>query len=103
MKMKANTRCYQQQVDWANPPSRVKRVLDSASKSVSAPTASARKGNKQQRRSTTGSLRSSSEPLTGLAVEWNTEAETAWVWKDNQEGAAKAEPWSISFLRKEII
>jgi hypothetical protein len=48
--------------------------------------------------STSGAIRSSSEPLTGLAVEWNTEVETAWVWKDNQEGAAKADPWLFTRL-----
>jgi hypothetical protein len=98
MKMKANTRCYQQQVEWANPSTRVKQVLDAASKGVSAPAAPARKGAKQQRRSTSGAIRSSSEPLPGLAVEWNTEVETAWVWKDNQEGAAKADPWLFTRL-----
>jgi hypothetical protein len=69
MKMKANTRCYQQQVEWANPSTRVKQALDAASKGMSAPAAPARKGVKQQRRSTSGAIRSSSEPLTGLAVE----------------------------------
>jgi hypothetical protein len=98
MKMKVNTRSYQQQVEWANPSSRVKQVLDSAARAVSAPTAPARKGSKQQRRSTSGAIRGSSESLTGLAVEWNTEAETAWVWKDNQEGAAKADPWLFTRL-----
>ncbi len=98
MKMKANARSYQQQVEWAKPPSRFKQVLDSAARAVSAPTAPARKRNKQQRRSTSGAIRGSSEPLTGLAVEWNTEAETAWVWKDNQEGAAKADPWLFTRL-----
>jgi hypothetical protein len=98
MKMKANTRCYQQQVEWANPSTRVKQVLDAASKGVSAPAAPARKGAKQQRRSTSGAIRSSSEPLTRLTVEWNTEVETAWVWKDNQEGAAKADPWLFTRL-----
>ena len=98
MKMKANTRCYQQQVEWANPSTRVRQVLDTASKGMSAPAAPARKGAKQQRRSTSGAIRSSSESLTGLAVEWNTEVETAWVWKDNQEGAAKADPWLFTRL-----
>ena len=74
MKMKANARSYQQQVEWANPPAQVRRVLDSAARAVSNPTAPARKGNKQQRRSTSGAIRGLSEPLTGLAVEWNTEA-----------------------------
>ena len=85
MKMKANARSYQQQVEWANPPSRVKQVLDSAARAVSEPTAPARKGNKKQRRSTSGAIRGLSESLTGLAAEWNTEADTAWVWKDNCE------------------
>ena len=30
MRMKTNTRCYQQHVDWANPSSRVKHVLDTS-------------------------------------------------------------------------
>ncbi len=57
MKMKANARSYQQQVEWANPPSRVKQVLDSAARAVLEPTAPARKGSKQQRRSTSGVIR----------------------------------------------
>jgi hypothetical protein len=88
MKMKVNTRCYQQQVEWANPSTRVKQVLDAASKGMSAPSAPARKGAKQQRRSTSGAIRSSFEPLTGLAVEWNTEVETAWVWIEGQPGGS---------------
>jgi len=105
MKMKANARSYQQQVEWANPPSQVKRVLDSAARVASNPTAPARKGSKQQRRSTSGAIRGLSEPLSGLAAEWNTEADTAWVWKDNQEGAAKADPWLFTRLlqRAEMI
>ncbi len=87
MKMKANTRCYQQKVEWANPLARVKQVLDAASKGVLAPAAPARKGSKQQRRSTSDAIRSSSEPLTGLAIKWNTEAETAWVWKVNHQAS----------------
>jgi hypothetical protein len=98
MRMKANTRCYQQQVEWANPSTRVKQVLDTASKSALASAAPPRRGNKQQRHSTSGAIRSLSEPLTGLAVEWNTEVETAWVWKDNQEGAAKADSWLFTRL-----
>jgi hypothetical protein len=93
MRIKLNTRCYQQQVEWANSSTRIKQVLDAASKGDLAPTAPARKGSKQQRRSASGAIRSSSGPLAGLAIEWNTETETAWVWKDNQEGAAKADPW----------
>jgi hypothetical protein len=98
MRIKLNTRCYQQQVKWANPSTRIKQVLDAASKGALAPAAPARKGSKQQRRSTSGAIRSSSESLTGLAIEWNTEAETAWVWKNNQEGAAKADPWLFTRL-----
>jgi hypothetical protein len=98
MRMKANTRCYQQQVDWGSPSSRVKQVLDTVGKSASAPVASARKSSKQQRNSTSGAIRNLSEPLAGLAAEWNTEAETAWVWKDNQEGAALADPWLFTRL-----
>jgi hypothetical protein len=77
--MKASTRCYQQQVEWAHPSTRVKQVLDAASKSALASTAPARKGSKQQRHSTSGAIRSLSEPQKGLAIEWNTEVETAWV------------------------
>ncbi len=98
LKIKLNTRCYQQQVGWANPSTRIKQVLDAASKGALAPAAPVRKGSKQHRRSTSGAIRSSSEPLPGLAIEWNTEAKTAWVWKDNQEGAAKADPWLFTKL-----
>ena len=68
MRMKANTRCYQQQVDWANPSIRVKHVLDAVGKGVSAPVAPTRKSNKQQRNSTSGAIRNLSEPLAGLAA-----------------------------------
>jgi hypothetical protein len=49
MKMKVNTRSYQQQVEWANSSSRVKQVLDSAARANSAPTAPARKASPKGR------------------------------------------------------
>ena len=73
-------------------------MLDTIGKSVLAPVVPTRKSNKQQRNSTSGAIRNLSEPLAGLAAEWNTEAETAWVWKDNQEGAALADPWLFTRL-----
>jgi hypothetical protein len=57
-----------------------------------------RKGTKQQRRSSTGFDRDSSESRTGLAVEWNLEIGSSWVWNDNQEGAARSDPKLLTRL-----
>jgi hypothetical protein len=94
MRMKMHTSLFQQQVDWRNPSSRLRVVLDRANRQAanSALAAPARKGSKQQRRSSAGLGRDSSEPRTGLAVEWNLEIGSSWVWNDNQDGAAKSDP-----------
>jgi hypothetical protein len=55
----------------------------------------ARKQDKQPRRSSAGIGRDLSEPLPGLAVEWNVEAD---YWSDNQEGATKSDPELIAKL-----
>ncbi len=56
------------------------------------------KGTKQQHRSSTGFGRDSSESRTGLAVEWNLEIGSSWVWNDNQEGAARSDPKLLTRL-----
>ena len=68
-------------------------MIDRASRATAAFVAStpARKPGKQPRRSSAGVGRDLSEPLPGLAVEWNVEADFSWVWSDNQEGAAKSD------------
>ncbi len=93
MLMKKNARSFQHKVDWKSPFSRVRTVIDRASRATAAFVAStpARKQSKQQRRSSAGIGRDLSEPLPGLAVEWNVEADFSWVWSDNQEGAAKSD------------
>jgi hypothetical protein len=57
-----------------------------------------RKGTKQQRRSSTGLGHDSSELRSGLAVEWNLEIGSSWVWNDNQEGAARSDPKLLTRL-----
>jgi hypothetical protein len=71
MRTKQHTRLYQQKVDWRNPGTRLAGVLDKANWQAanSALAAPFRKGTKQQRRSSTGFGRDSSESRTGLAVE----------------------------------
>jgi hypothetical protein len=93
MRMKQHTRLYQQKVDWRNPGTRLAGVLDKANWQAanSALAAPFRKDTKQQRGSSTGFGRDSSESRTGLAVEWNLEIGSSWVWNDNQEGAARTE------------
>ncbi len=70
MRMKQDTRLYQQKVDWRNPGTRLAGVLDKANWQAanSALAAPFRKGTKQQRHSSTGFGRDSSESRTGLAV-----------------------------------
>jgi hypothetical protein len=94
MRMKLHTSLFQQKVDWRYPGSRLTDVLDKANRQAAnfALAAPARKGSKQQRRSSAGLGRDSSEPRTGLAVEWNLEIGSSWVWNDNQDGAAKSDP-----------
>jgi hypothetical protein len=93
MLMKKNTRSFQHKVDWKNPSSRVRTVIDRVSRATAAFVTStpARKQSKQPRRSSAGVGRDLSEPLPGLAVEWNVEADFSWVWSNNQEGAAKSD------------
>ncbi len=100
MLLKKNTRSFQHKVDWKNPSSRVRTVIDRASRATAPVVAStpARKQGKQQRRSSAGIERDLSEPLPGLAVEWNVEADYSWVWSDNQEGAAKSDPELLARL-----
>jgi hypothetical protein len=73
MLLKKNTRSFQHKVDWKNPSSRVRTVIDRASRATAPIVAStpARKQGKQPRRSSAGIGRDLSEPLPGLAVEWN--------------------------------
>jgi hypothetical protein len=100
MRMKKHTRLYQQKVDWSNPGTRLAGVLDKANWQAanSALAAPFRKGTKQQRRSSTGFGRDSSESRTGLAVEWNLEIGSSWVWNDNQEVAARSDPKLLTRL-----
>ncbi len=71
MKMKKNTRSFQCRIDWKNPTTRVKTVLDKISRTTPAYIASApsRKQSKQQRRSSAGIGRDLPNALPGLAVE----------------------------------
>ncbi len=104
MRMKQHTRLYQQQVDWRNPGTRLAGVLDKANWQAanSALATPFRKGTKQQRRSSTGFGRDSSESRTGLAVEWNLEIGSSWVWNDNQEGAARSDPKLLTRLLQKV-
>ena len=63
--------------------------------------ASVQKQSKQQRRSSAGIGRDLHEALPGLAVEWNLRSETAWVWNDNQEGAANNDPELLTRLLRQ--
>ena len=100
MNMKRDTGMFQHRVDWKNPSSRIKTVLDKISRETpafvdSAPT---KKQNKQQRRSLAGIGRDLPDSLPGLAVEWNVEAERSWAWNDNQVGAAYNDPELLTRL-----
>ncbi len=77
MLLKKNTRSFQHNVDWKSPSSRMRTVIDRASRATAPVVAStpARKQGKQPRRSSAGIERDLSEPLPGLAVEWNVEAD----------------------------
>ncbi len=94
MRMKLHTRIFQRKVDWHHLGPRLAKVLDKAIRQAanSALATPARKGSKQQRRSSAGLGRDSSESRTGLAVKWNLEVCSSWVWNDNQEGASRATP-----------
>jgi hypothetical protein len=104
MLLKKNARSFQHKIDWKNPSSRVRTVIDRASRATAPIVAStpARKQGKQPRRSSAGIGRDLSEPLPGLAVEWNVEADSSWVWSDNQEGAAKSDPELLARLLQQI-
>jgi hypothetical protein len=104
MLLKKKTRSFQHKVDWKSPSSRVRTVIDRAS-CVTAPVVAstpAKKQSKQPRRSSAGIRRDLSEPLPGLAVEWNVETDYSWVWSDNQEGAAKSRPELLARLLQQI-
>ena len=81
MNMKRDTCLFQHRVDWKNPSSRVKTVLDKISRETPAFVDSApiKKQSKQQRRSLVGIGRDLPDSLPGLAVEWNVEAERSWA------------------------
>jgi hypothetical protein len=100
MLLKKNTRSFQHKVDWKSPSSRVRTVIDRASRANAPIVAStpAKKQGKQPRRSSAGIGRDLSEPLPGFAVEWNVEADSSWVWSQNQEGAAKSDPELLARL-----
>jgi hypothetical protein len=90
MNLKRNTPLFQQQVDWRNPGSRIRSILDRVAETDAAVVSSTqmRKGAKQQRRSSAGMGRDTSDSLSGLMVEWNVDVPSSWVWSDNQDGAA---------------
>jgi len=100
MRMKKHTSLYQQKVDWHHPGSLLAGILDKAAWQTAnaAMAAPFRKGTKQQRRSSTGLGHDSSELRSGLAVEWNLEIGSSWVWNDNQEGAARSDPKLLTRL-----
>jgi hypothetical protein len=105
MNMKRHTRSFQHRVDWKNPPSRVKTVLDKISRTTPAYVASApiKKQSKQQRQSLVGFGRDLPDALPGLAVEWNVEAESSWVWSDNQTGAANNDPELLTRILQQSL
>ncbi len=76
MDLKKNTRLFQRHVDWKNPGSRIRSVMDRVAKMDAAVVSSTqmRKGAKQQRRSSAGMGRDISDSLSGLMVEWNVNA-----------------------------
>jgi hypothetical protein len=100
MLLKKNTRSFQHKVDWKSPSSRVRTRINRTSRATAPVVAStpARKQAKQPRRPSAEIGRDLSEPLPGLAVEWNVEADYSWVWSDNQEGAAKNDPELLARL-----
>ncbi len=100
MLLKKNTRSFQHKVGWKSPSSRVRTVINRASRTTAPIVAStpAKRQGKQPRRSSAGIERDLSESLPGLAVEWNVEADSSWVWSDNQEGAAKNDPELLTRL-----
>jgi hypothetical protein len=75
-------------------------VLDKISRTTPAYVASAptKKQSKQQRQSSAGIGHDLPDALPGLAVERNVEAESSWVWNDNQVGAANNDPELLTRL-----
>ncbi len=100
MNLKKSARLFQQQVDWKNPSPRIRSVMDRFTKTGAAVVSSIQmsKGSKQQRRSSAGIGRDMSDSLSGLTVEWNTDAPSSWVWNDNQKGAALDDPKLLTRL-----
>ncbi len=80
-------------------------MLDKISRTTPAYVASAsiKKQSKQQRRSLVGIGRDLPDALPGLAVEWNVEAESSWVWSDNQVGAANSDPELLTRLLQQSL
>ena len=105
MNMKRNTRSFQCRVDWKNPSSRVKTVLDKISRTTPAYVTSAptKKQSKQQRRSSAGIGRDRPDALPGLAGEWNVDVDCSWVWNDNQVGAANNDPELLTRLLRQSL
>jgi hypothetical protein len=100
MNLKKKTRLFQQRVDWKNPSSRIRSVTDQANRATTAVVSYTlmRKGNKQQRRSSAGICRDTSDSLPGLAVEWNVDADSSWVRNENHKGTAMNDPKLLTRL-----
>jgi hypothetical protein len=104
MNLKENTRLFQQRVDWKIPSFSIRSVMDQANRSTAAVVSSTqmRKGSKQERRSSAVIGRGSSDSLPGITVEWNVDADSSWVWNDNQKGAAMNDPKLLTRLLQKI-
>jgi hypothetical protein len=103
MNLKKDTCRFQTLVDWSNPSSRIKTVLDKIARDTPpiVDSAPVKKQNKQQRRSLVGSGRDLPDSLPGLAVEWNVEAKSSFVWSDNQNGAYYNDPELLTRLLRQ--
>jgi hypothetical protein len=103
MRIKLNTCLFRQNVDWRNPGMRLRAVLDKAYRAAasSETVTPALKDTKQQPRSSAGIGRGYSGSMIGLAVEWNLEVGSSWVWNDNQERVAKSDPTFLTRLLQE--
>jgi hypothetical protein len=97
MNLKKNTSSFQSRIDWKNPFSRIKTVLDKISRTTPA-SVLVKKQSKQQRRSSAGIGRDLPDALPGLAVEWNVEVDRSFVWNDNQLGASNNDPELLTRL-----
>ncbi len=104
MNLKKDTCRFQTLVDWSNPSSRIKTVLDKIARDTPPIVDSApiKKQNKQQRRSLVGTGRDLPDSLPGLAVEWDVEADYSLVWNDNQNGAAYNAPELLTRLLQQV-